>query len=623
MDGFDAALAQLGHEAFRPGQREAVETLLRVGRCLLVAPTGGGKSLVYQLPALLLPGTTLVVSPLVALMQDQVEALEARGVAATYLAATLAPDELGRRMGRVARGECRLVYVAPERLTQPGFRALLARLDCPLVAIDEAHCISEWGHDFRPEYLQIGELLASLPGAKVLACTATATPVVRDEILSRLGLPADTPQLLRGFARPNLALRAREVAGAREREACVDGVLSECLGRPGAGSGAVIIYTPTRRAAEDEARRLAATGWAVEAYHAGLDGGRRERVARAFAARGLEVVTATNAFGMGIDRADVRAVVHLAPPGSIEAYYQEVGRAGRDGAPAVGCLLFSNADLPQRRRLLESDGAAPEIVEHKWQLFLELLRWAEGGSCRHDAILRYFADEAETLAGCGRCDVCLRLESGPEVGDEERSTLVRKALSAVARVHGRYGLSAAAKLLRGDADERVERAGLHQTPTFGALRAHDEDWIVRLLRRCVTAGWVDFEGGDRPVAVLTPVGREVMRGRRPARLELPQAASIQSAGPVVRRRRAPLGDDALDVHATERFDRLRAWRQGLARRDGVPAYVIAHDRTLRELARLGPRTRADLQLAHGMGPTKVERHGEEILAVLNGSGPLP
>jgi len=633
----DDALRRLGHQSFRPGQREAVRTLLSVGRCLLVAPTGGGKSLVYQLPALLLPGTTLVVSPLVALMQDQVEALEARGVPATYLAATLAPDELRRRMARVARGECRLVYVAPERLAQSGFRGLLERLDCPLVAVDEAHCISEWGHDFRPDYLQLGELLAALPGARVLACTATATPVVRDEILLRLGLPADTPQLLRGFARPNLALRAREVAGAREREACVDAVLAECLGRPGAGRGAVIVYSPTRRAAENGAHRLSKLGWGAAAYHAGLDGATRERVARAFAERALEVVVATNAFGMGIDRSDVRGVVHLAPPGSIEAYYQEVGRAGRDGEPAVGCLLFSNADLPQRRRLLERDGDGGTVdavvVEHKWQLFLELLRWAEGGSCRHDAILRYFADEAETLAGCGRCDVCLRLEREPEVGEPERTEIVRKALSAVARIHGRFGLLTATKLLRGEQDERIARARLHETPTFGALQGREEQWLVRLLRRCVTAGWVDFEGGDRPVVVLTPSGREVMAGRLPARLELPPAKlELPAARGLVagaagtggaRRARPREAAEAMDGAAEARFDRLRAWRQTLARRDGVPAYVIAQDRTLREIARLRPRTPEQLALAYGMGPAKLARHGEQILALLSEGDPSP
>jgi len=365
----DAGLSRLGYVAFRPGQREAVEILLAQGRLLLVAPTGGGKSLIYQLPALLLGGTTLVISPLIALMQDQVEALNARGVAATFLASTVESGQMRARMAAAARGEYRLLYVAPERLSFPGFKSVLAGLRCPLVAVDEAHCISEWGHDFRPEYLEIGALLAELSGARVLACTATATPVVRDEILARLGLSADTPQLVRGFARPNLSLRAMEVEGRRERDGRVDAALVEALGGPAAGSGAAIVYAPTRRSAEEEGARLAGLGWRARVYHAGLSPGERDGAQRDFLEGRADVIVATNAFGMGIDRADVRAVVHLGPPSSLEAYYQEVGRAGRDGAPALGLVLISSRDLPLRRALIErgGDGAAPDpaVVEHK------------------------------------------------------------------------------------------------------------------------------------------------------------------------------------------------------------------------------------------------------------------
>ena len=623
----DAGLARLGYTAFRPGQREAVETLLAQGRLLLVAPTGGGKSLSYQLPATLLPGTTLVISPLVALMADQVQALEARGVAATYLAATLDAAEMRRRMARLASGAFSLVYVAPERLAFPGFRAMLRELDVPLVAVDEAHCISEWGHDFRPEYLEIGGVIADFPGARVLACTATATPIVRDEILARLGLPPDTPQMVRGFARPNLALRAVEVESGRERERLVDGALGEALGGPGQGRGTAIVYAPTRKRAEEETERLAGHGWRATAYHAGLDGRTREIAQRGFAEGRIEVVVATNAFGMGIDRPDVRAVIHLAPPGSIEAYYQEVGRAGRDGAPALGLLLVGAGDLALRRALLErgSEGSVPDpaVVEHKWGMFLELIRWVEGGSCRHDAILRYFGDEAETLAGCGRCDVCRGLEAEGEAGDPERVTLiVRKALSGVARVHGRFGLQTVVKLIHGEPDERLERAGLTRVPTFGNLKEHPGPWLLALLRRCVSAGWVSFSGQDRPVVVLTDEGRAVMKGERPARLLLPPTARRAAAAPGAGRsgepaRRRPAREAAeLDATGQALFEALRRHRLAVARAEGLAPFIVASDRTLRDIASLRPRTLTELVEAHGVGPHKAERYGAGFLRIV-------
>ncbi len=621
-------LRRLGLSEFRAGQREAITTLLQERRLLLVAPTGGGKSLTYQLPAALLPGTTVVVSPLIALMHDQVAALEQRGVPATYLAGTLPPDEVRRRVTAAARGAFKLVYVAPERLASAWLRATLARIDCPLVAIDEAHCISAWGHDFRPDYLQLGELLQLLPAARVLACTATATPVVRDEILERLGLPADTPQLIHGFARPNLALRAVEVLSKRERDGHLDAVLAEALGGPGKRAGTGIVYAPTRRAAEAEAERLADRRWVVQPYHAGMEGAQRDRVQRAFIAGELEVVVATNAFGMGIDRADVRCVAHLAPPASLEAYYQEAGRAGRDGQPAVCLLLISPGDMALRRHLIDSDvnGAAPdpELARHKWNLFLELMRWAEGGGCRHDAILRYFGDEEETLAGCGRCDVCVQLAEEPQHDEEHTTTVVRKALCGVARVHDRFGLAAAVKLLRGAADPRLQRAGLERTPTFGILAEFSEEWLLRLLRRCVTAGWVDFTGGDRPLAVVTAEGREVIHARRPARLLLPARSRrpLPAGGAAERspRRRPAAGSDGgreeLDAAGRALFEALREFRLAEARRQQVPPYVIASDRTLRDVALLRPDSEAALEQAHGIGPAKVQRYGAQLLAIV-------
>ena len=370
----------------------------------------------------------------------------------------------------------------------------------------------------------------------------------------------------------------------------------------------------------------------MAAYHAGMAGPDRDAVQCAFMQDQIQIVVATNAFGMGIDRADVRAIAHLAPPSSIEAYYQEVGRAGRDGQDAYCLLLVSPGDMPLRRHLIESDanGRAPDqaVVQHKWNLFLELMRWSEGGSCRHDAILRYFGDEEETLSGCGRCDVCCSL-SHAEAGDTtEVAITVRKALCAVARLHRRYGILMAAKLLRGTTDPRLARDGLDRTPTFGILKEHSERWILQLLRRLVTAGWVDFSGGERPVVVLTEEGRQVIHAERPVRLLLPPKSAPLPAARTARARPSaelaitgrslapptPARNSTKTLQAL--FDALRHHRMTLARDEKVPPYVIASDRTLRDIVLLRPANLEELKLAHGIGPAKAEKYGDGLLAIV-------
>jgi ATP-dependent DNA helicase RecQ len=634
-DSLDAVLRdRFGLEAFRPWQREAIEALLDgSGRVLVVAPTGGGKSLTYQVPAAILEGTTLVLSPLVALMEDQVRALEARGVPATFIASTLDPEVRRHRESFMQRGRYKLVYAAPERLASEAFVETIRRSNVQLVAVDEAHCIAQWGHDFRPDYLRIGALLERLQPARVLACTATATPNVRREIRQQLRLGDTCHEVLRGFARPNLHLAARNVEGATEARAAVVEALSSALGSPRAPRGAAIIYAATRRQTEQWAEMLVGRGWNAAAYHAGMAPQDRSDVASRFAACELDLVVATNAFGMGIDRSDIRAVLHVQPPSSIEAYYQEVGRAGRDGADAWGLLLCSGADIGLRRRLVTtgSDGspAPPELAARAWALFRELLRYLDARTCRHDFILGYFGDEREVLGGCGHCDICVAIDEGDaQSGDESArqgvSKLVRIGLSGVARANQRAGMVAIAEMLRGVESERTRRFGFTGLSTFGLLSDRSQAWTMSLLRALLAAGWIDLTPTDHPVPLLTRAGAEVMRATDAVRFVLPQERQMRKgkragAGVAPVARQAPSAAvDALDEGGRSVFERLRAHRAKVARARGVPAYVVAHDKTLVEMVARFPRSEAELLAVPGMGPARVEQYGEGFLDVLRG-----
>jgi len=628
MSDIDLVLRErFGLPAFHPWQREAIEELLEGRqRVLVIAPTGGGKSLCYQLPAAVLKGTSIVISPLIALMEDQVRALTQRGVAATYLASTLDPDEVKRREREIFEGRYQLVYVAPERLESNWLVERLAGIEPPLLAIDEAHCISQWGHDFRPSYLRLGEVIERMKPPRVIACTATATPVVRREIQARLGLCAEqSAVILRGFSRPNLHLSVVESDSSTQRRKLMLGALRDALGDPASPRGGAIVYAATRRNTEKVADAVAKEGWRVAAYHAGLSSAVREEVNRRFADRSLDAVVATNAFGMGIDRADIRTVVHVQAPGSVEAYYQEVGRAGRDGQPAHGLLLTSSGDLALRRRLIGFSGVQDaEHVQQQWRLFLDLMRYVEAGSCRHDFILRYFGDEQETLGGCGHCDVCERLEErgeegSPRAASEEETLLVRKALSGVARNQGRAGLTAVSEMLHGTDNERLRRLGLTDLSTHGLLQDRPKPWVLALLRRLITAGLVDLSTGEFPIPHLTALGVSTMKGEEPVRVLAPpeDAGRAPSAK---KERRTTIRELPDDVDSSL-FESLRATRLDLARKKGVPAYVVCHDRTLLEIAAYKPTSIEALSQIHGMGPARIERYGEPFLDTVNSHAP--
>jgi len=636
-------------ETFHPWQREAIESILAdTGQVLLIAPTGGGKSLCYQLPAVVLAGTTVVISPLIALMQDQVRSLLARGIPATFLASTLDADERRKRLSGLRRGEFKIVYVAPERLAFEGFSDLLDTIELSLLAVDEAHCIAQWGHDFRPDYLRIGALIDRLRPRRVLACTATATPDTQREILARLRLDGpSTKVILRGFARPNLELAVREVGGPRDALQGTHHALTRALARAesvasGKGKakpartlqGAAIVYAATRRGSENLAKGLVDLGWKARAYHAGLGADVRTDVQKAFAERTLSVVVATNAFGMGIDRPDVRAVIHAQPPASIEGYYQEVGRAGRDGAAASGLLMLAPGDVTLRRRLCElgSDGgpAPAEQVSRAWALFRALLRYVDAATCRHDFILRYFGDEAESLGGCGRCDVCRdverALENDPAALARE-STVLRQALAGVARARGRGGIQAIAEMLRGKSTDRVSRFGFDGLSTFGLMPERSQEDVLRLLRASLAAGWIDLTGGEFPTPVLTASGGRVMRAEEAVRIRLPRPPRDTSLPPLGRKKRrektgaASLGDNEQRASAIAGldgalFEALRVHRATIASESGVPPFIVAHDRTLAAIAARRPANAEELEQVPGMGPAKIARYGEGFLAVV-------
>jgi ATP-dependent DNA helicase RecQ len=598
-----------------------------------------------------LPGTALVLSPLISLMEDQVRGLAARGIPATFLASTLPREENARRLAAILRGEYKLIYAAPERLASEGFLEVLSTIDLSLAAIDEAHCIVQWGHEFRPDYLRIGAALDRIRPPRAIACTATATPDARDEILRQLGWER-AKVILRGFARPNLHLGVEEVSGGREALRVTDDALRDALGPPASPRGAGIVYAATRRGAERLTEELRRSGWDAAAYHAGLAPEARAEVSAAFAERRLSVVVATNAFGMGIDRPDVRAVVHAQPPSSIEAYYQEVGRAGRDGAPAYGLLLIAGQDIALRRRLctVSAEGTQVSAAEaaRAWGLFRELLRYVDAATCRHDFILRHFGDEAESLGGCGHCDVCLDVGSreamDPESLRRDVETL-RKALSGVARARGGAGMAAIAAMLSGEPTARVARLGLDRLSTFGIMKERSPEDAMAVLRSLLANGWIDLSDSEYPVPLVTRAGWSVMRGEREVRVKLPPpgARKRKKKVPAWRKRLleggaggaggagtagAPgeastgaagsgrAGAKELSARDAALFEALRVYRAGVAKEEGVPPYVVAPDKTLLEIALLRPRSPEELRAARGMGPSRVGSYGEAILKIV-------
>jgi len=606
----DPAIAEVlakwwGFDALRPLQADAIRAAVDGRDSLVVMPTGGGKSLCYQLPPLVSETTDVVISPLVALMKDQVDSLEAIGYPAAALHGALSQGERSQIRDQLAAGELRLLFVAPERLVNTGLLDQLAQIGVKRFAIDEAHCISQWGHDFRPEYRQLALLRERFPAASIHAFTATATPQVRDDIARQLNL-RDPAVLVGTFDRPNLVYR---VVPRTDRIAQTLQILGRHKGE------ASIVYCISRKETESLAARLAAEGLLARPYHAGLDAKERHKTQEAFARETIDVVVATVAFGMGIDRSDVRLVLHTSLPKSLEAYQQETGRAGRDGLAAECVLLYSSADMFSWESLVRKSAAESDLdPDEQEQLIASqvahlhaMRRYAQAARCRHAALSEYFG-QAYTAESCGACDVCLgETESLPEA-----TVIAQKIISCVARVQERFGVRHVSEVLRGAKTEGISRYGHDRLSTFGLLAQFDQRTVENLVHQLLDQELLARSGGDRPVVTLNDRSWEVMRGQRSVVLLEPRGGKAKTTKA-----------DADDWQGVDRelFERLRVWRRRVAEARGKPAWTIFDDKALRSIARDKPTSPAALLRCRGIGEKRLADFGPAILDLVAGRTP--
>ncbi len=584
-----------GYDSFRPHQREIVEHLVAGGDAFVLMPTGGGKSLCFQIPALHRSGTAIVVSPLISLMKDQVDALNANGVAAEFLNSALSPDEASAVLRDLRAGRLKLLYVAPERLMMPSTLEMLRSIEVSLFAIDEAHCVSQWGHDFRPEYVQLGQLRGLFPGIPIVALTATADDVTREDVRERLGL-LDAPVFAAGFDRPNITYTVREKTNPSRQ-------LLDFLGEHRGESG--IVYCLTRKRVDEVAGKLREAGIRAAAYHAGHDADRRTKVQDQFLGDDIDVVVATVAFGMGIDKPDVRFVVHYDCPKNIEGYYQETGRAGRDGLPAEAFLLFGLQDVVTGRMLIERGDNAEQVrIElHKLDA---MVGFAEALSCRRRALLGYFGEPLEE--DCGNCDVCL---DPPELYDG--TVDAQKALSAVLRLKERYGLSHVIDVLRGAGTARILDLHHDQLSVYGIGAEYSKDEWASIFRQLIHRGFLRQDIAEYSVLKLEPSAGPLLRGEVAIELAKPRARVAAARGRTAKKSKAAavVGD-----YDESLFEALRELRHELATQQKVPAYVVFSDRSLADMAARRPGSEDEFLEVHGVGDAKLERYGDAFLEAI-------
>ena len=591
--------ARFGYDSFRALQEEIIGNVLGRRDSLALMPTGGGKSLCYQLPALIFDGITLVISPLIALMKDQVDALNANGIAARFINSSLPASEIEHVQAQVRRGLVKILYVAPERLALPAFRRFLHSLNLSLIAIDEAHCISEWGHEFRPDYRNLRQLRQDFPSVPVIALTATATERVREDIIGQLGLQRGRV-FLSSFNRANLSYSVQPKASSW-------GHLTSLLDQR--RSQSVIIYCFSRQETEDLARDLNARGLSARPYHAGLGPEVRRRTQEDFIRDQVPIIVATIAFGMGIDKPDIRLVVHYSLPRSLEGYYQETGRAGRDGLPSECVLFYSYADKARQEYFINQMGDAVEQRNARQKL-AKMVEFAQVPSCRRRFILEYFG-ERWPEENCGGCDVCL--ESREEFDATE---IAQKILSAVVRTGERFGANHIIQVLSGSREKRILELGHDRLSVYGISKDVGRPELREIIGYLQARGLLVRNEGEYPTLAVTAGGRQLLQGRQSVTLPLPRTAYAGYApgnGPNLG------GSPAAPMEYDEvLFEELRALRRRLADVRDVPAFVIFGDVSLRHMAESFPRSMEEFSRIHGVGDIKLEQYGPEFLEVIRG-----
>ncbi len=599
-----------GYDEFRPLQQEIISSILRGEDTLVIMPTGGGKSICYQLPALMLPGLTLVVSPLIALMKDQVDALKANGIAAEFLNSTLEYDDRRRIQSQALRGELKILYLAPERLASEGFQALLSRLDISLVAVDEAHCISTWGHDFRPDYRSLIRLRRLLPRVPFCALTATATERVRVDIVAQLGL-RHPQEFVASFDRANLTYDVREKRNAFN---AVCGLLRRHEGE------SAIIYCISRKDTEELATKLRDLGFDALPYHAGLPADDRQRTQERFIRSETDIIVATIAFGMGIDKPDIRLVVHYELPKTLENYYQETGRAGRDGLPSQCVLFYSYSDKLKQdffiRRMDDPDER--EQAEYKLQ---RLIEFCELRTCRREYLLRYFGErftpssesdsDSPGAVDCGGCDVCLAPKE-----PYDATLIAQKLMSAIIRTGERFGIKHIGAVMRGANTARIRQFGHDNLSVYGIEKDFTPKQLREIADLLIDKGLLHRETGKFPTLSVTAEGRRILTSRESITLMRRKQDADAANKPSTSNR----GADATASGSwdDELFDKLRELRREIASENGVPPYVVFSDKTLRDMAAHKPQDPDAMMQISGVGVVKLQQYGDAFLSVIKG-----